>query len=300
MKRNYNYKKNYMEKIYEIYTDQIDDPKDAMRSELDRNALFDLAENIKQNGLINPITVRLVHTQACNSIGAKFEIGKPCMCGDRLRYEVVAGHRRLSACKIAGIIKISCVVRDLNDHQTFEIMAAENLERADVDPVDEAIFISNFLQKTGKSVTEVAKALKRSVAYVESRLMVGKMPDYMQAYLKNKEISLGVCLSLIEITDEATLRTWTDMAVRDGVSVAQADYWVHGWRVSQLPGGSRAETPPEGFVAGTTAPIVFECQVDGKKYPAADMHSVMIYKGNLEFFRAVCAEFRKPPVEQPI
>src|SRR5574343_2047869 len=105
--------------VQEIFSDRIDDPKEAMRTELDRDDLFDLAENIKQNGLINPITIRPM--------------------GDR--YEVVAGHRRLSACKIAGIIKIPCVVRELDDTKTFEVMAAENLERADVDPVDEAIFL---------------------------------------------------------------------------------------------------------------------------------------------------------------
>lgn len=263
------------EKIQELYTDQIDDPAIAMRGELDRDALFDLAENIKQNGLINPITVRPREN----------------------RFEVVAGHRRLSACKIAGLIKIPCVIRELNDQQTFEIMAAENLERADVDPVDEAIFIANYLQRSGKTVPEIAKALKRSVAYVESRLKVGQMPDYMQAFLKQKSLSLGVCLSLMEITDAETLRVWTEMAVRDGVSVAQADYWVHGWRVSQLPGGSRAEKPPEGFVPGASSPVMFECEVDGKKYLAEDMHSVMIYKGNLAFFHTIAEEFRKGAFE---
>src|SRR3990167_7076615 len=105
--------------MQEIYTDIIDDPVHAMRSDIDRAELFELADNIKQNGLINPITVRPVGN----------------------RYEVVAGHRRLSACKIAGKIKITCVVRALTDAEGFAIKAAENLERVDVDPVDEANFI---------------------------------------------------------------------------------------------------------------------------------------------------------------
>src|SRR5690348_15569483 len=100
------------ELVQEIFTDRIQDPHAPMRTDLDRAALFELADNIKQNGLINPITVRPV--------------------GDM--FEVVAGHRRLSACKIAGIIKIAAIVRVLNDQETFAVMAAENLERADVDP----------------------------------------------------------------------------------------------------------------------------------------------------------------------
>lgn len=261
------------EKIYEIFTDQISDPKDAMRSELDRDALFDLAENIKQNGLINPITVR------------------PMGSG----YEVVAGHRRLSACKIAGKIKIPCVVRSLTDDQTFEVMAAENLERADVDPVDESIFIKRYIDQTGKSIPEVAKSLKRSVAYVESRLVVGEMPEYMQNYLKTKELKLGVALALMQIDEESTREAWTSIAVRDGANVAQAEYWVMEYKRQLLPGGVRSETPPTDYEPGAPKPILFVCAIDGQQYDARLFKSVMIYEGNLELFNAFVAELRKAP-----
>ena len=95
------------EVVQEIMSDLIDDPVAPMRSDLNRDALFELADNIKQNGLINPITVR--------PAGARFE--------------VVAGHRRFAACKIAGKIRIACVVRELTDDEVFAVMAAENLER---------------------------------------------------------------------------------------------------------------------------------------------------------------------------
>jgi len=264
--------------IQEIYTDQIDDPKDAMRSELDRDSLFDLAENIKQNGLINPITVR--------------PIGK--------RFEVVAGHRRLSACKIAGKIKISCVVRELDDEQTFEIMAAENLERADVDPVDESIFIKNYIDKTNKSIIEVAKSLKRSVSYVQSRLIVGDMPEYMRKYLKEKELKLGVALTLMEITDEQTRELWTGMAIRDGANVAQAQYWVDGWKRQLLPGGIRSELPPDDFTPATSQPVMFECAIDGKKYDARLCKSIIVSENNLDVFYAFVSAFRIPPAESEL
>ncbi len=260
------------ETIKEISHDLIDDPADAMRSELDRDSLFDLAANIKANGLINPITVRP-------------------RAG---RYEVVAGHRRLSACKIAGLIKIQCVVRELDDQATFEVMAAENLERADVDPVDEAIFLAKYLEKTGKTTKEVAESIKRSVSYVESRLAVGQMPDYMQFHLKNGGIKLGVALALVQITDDRMRRVWVEMAARDGVSVAQAEYWLHGWKMNQLPGGVLSELPPEGFQNDAPTPVMFECAIDGKKYDSRFFKSVMIYEENLPIFNAFVAEIRKP------
>ena len=259
--------------ILEIFTDRIDDPANAMRSELDRAGLFELADNIKQNGLINPITVR--------------------PRGDR--YEVVAGHRRLSACKIAGIIKIKCVVRDLSDNEVFAVMAAENLERADVDPVDESIFIAQYMEQTGQSIPQVAKALRRSVQYVETRLAVGLMPDYMQNYIKSGELKLGAALALVQITDDARRHVWVDMAVRDGVSVAQAEYWLHGWLVNQLPGGVDNDTPPDGFIQSAPQVIMFECAIDGKKYDARFFRTVMIYEGNLDMFNSIVNEIRKQP-----
>lgn len=264
------------QEIQEIFTDKIDDPVNSMRSELNRDELFDLADNIKQNGLINPITVRPVGN----------------------RFEVVAGHRRLSACKIAGLIKIQCVVRELDDNKTFEIMAAENLERADVDPVDEAIFLTKYLNKTGKSIPEVAKSVRRSVSYIENRLVVGQMPDYMQNYLKTGQIKIGVALCLFQITDDAQRHVWVDMAVRDGISVAQADYWLHGWKVNQLPGGELSEAPPGGFTPDAPQIVMFECAIDGEKYDARLFKNVMIYEGNLDMFNAVVSEMRKEIKEE--
>lgn len=264
-----------IENIKEISTDLIDEPIAGMRTEQDRDALFELADNIKQNGLINPITVR----------------------PKGVRYEVVAGHRRLNACKIAGKIKIECVVRELDDNKTFEVMASENLERADVDPVDEAIFISEYIKKTSKTIAEVAKALRRSVGYVEGRLAIGQMPDYMQAYLKTGQMKLGVALALVQITDENMRRVWSEMAVRDGVSVAQAEYWLYGWKMNQLPGGVLSDLPPTDFKNDKQQSVMFECAIDGKKYDSRLFKSVMIFEGNLEIFNAVVAEIRKGATE---
>ena len=261
--------------IKEIPTDLIDEPEIAMRTEIDRDGLWELADNIKQNGLINPITVRPKGT----------------------RYEVVAGHRRLSACRIVGKLLIACVVRELDDGKVFEVMASENLERQDVNIVDEAIFILEYMNKTQKTISEVAKSLRRSVGYVESRLAIGVMPDYMQAYLKRGELKLGAALALVQIKNEQSRRVWTDMAVRDGVSVAQAEYWLHGWLMNQLPGGTQSEEPPSGFENSAPVAIMFECAIDGKKYDARLCKSIMIYEGNEQIFRDVVQAIRMPQEE---
>jgi len=262
--------------VTEIVVDQIDDPEDPMRSALDRDALFELADNIKQNGLINPITVR--------PKGA--------------RYEVVAGHRRLSACKIAGKVKIACVIRELADDEVFAVRAAENLERADVDVVDEARFIKQFIDQTGKSAAEVAKALRRSLGYVETRLLVGNMPNYTQDALKRKAIPLGVAVVLGEITDVNLHRVWTDMAARDGISIAQAEHWVRGWKLNQLPGGTYSELPPGDFVPGEPHIIKFKCRLSGIEDDVRHFHNVPIHESQIGVLAAVAEELQKK--EDPI
>lgn len=264
-----------MEKILEIFTDQIDDPQNAMRTDLDREELYQLSENIKANGLINPITVRPKGN----------------------RYEVVAGHRRISACKIAGIIKIPCVVRELDDQKTFEVMAAENIERADVNLLDESIFLTEYKNKTKKSIAEVAKSVRRSVAYVETRLAIGEMPDYMQQFLKTGEMKLGVALALAQIHDDQKRRLWVAMAVRDGVSVAQAEHWLHEYKMSELPGGILSDEPPTDFQPHAPQVVQFECAIDGKKYDARLFKTVMIYEQNLPLFQSIVSEIRKVPAE---
>lgn len=253
-----------------IISDQIAEPEYAMRTELDRNGLFELADNIKQNGLINPITVR------------------PKNDG----YEVVAGHRRFSACKINGMVKIPCIVRELTDQETFSIMTAENLERQDVDPVDEAEHLARHIELTGDSPAQVAKSIRRSLSYVETRLAVGQMPDYMKEHLRAGNLKLGAALALAQIEEDDIRRVWVDMGVRDGVSVAQAEYWLHGYKVGKIPGLVPSDTPPEGWVADAPRPVEFECAIDGKKYDARLCHTLIVGDENMHIFRAFVSEFR--------
>jgi ParB family chromosome partitioning protein len=259
--------------IQQIFSDKIVEPEFAMRTDIDRTALFELADNIKQNGLINPITVR------------------PKNDG----YEVVAGHRRFSACKINGMIKIPCVVRSLTDKETFAIMTAENLERADVDPVDEAAHLVRHITLTGDTVAEVAKSIRRSISYVETRLAVGQMPDYMKEHLKRGELKLGAALALVQIQNDPERRAWCELAVRDGISVAQAEYWLHGWKVKQVPGVVTNDAPPGGFEAERPQAIQFTCAIDGLPYDTRLCRTVIVYEGNLSIFNEFVRLYRSDP-----
>lgn len=263
------------DKIQEIFIDQIDDPQDPMRSEISRDGLFDLADDIKKHGLINPITVR----------------------PKEKRFEVVAGHRRLSACKIAGKVKIECVVRDLSDQEATEIMIAENLKREDVNPVDEAVAVRKYMEATNADTKEAAHALGYSESWVLSRIEVGEMPDYLQEHLRKGQIKLGVALILNQIKHDSVRVDWVALAVRDGVSIAQAEYWLSDYKRQLLPGGQlHGETQGDNIYTPPSA-IYFKCAIDGAEYDTRLSKSITIYEGNLPYFNEFVLAFRSPPAD---
>jgi ParB family chromosome partitioning protein len=264
-----------MENLQEIFTDKIKLPENNMREYIDRDEIFELAEDIKKNGLISPITVR------------------PIADG----FELVAGQRRYLAHQFSGMIKIKCVVRELTDDEALAVMTSENLSRVDVNPVDEAKHVTRLMQANNDDIKKVSHLVSRGEKWVADRLAIGSMPDYMQEFLAKKEIKIGVALVLNQITDENIRHMWTLQAVRDGVNVAMAEYWLSDFKRQLLPGGSLAENG--GGVSNLTPPsaIMFTCAIDGKQYDTRLCKSVIVYEGNLEYFNAIISEFRKAPPE---
>jgi ParB/RepB/Spo0J family partition protein len=256
-----------MENIQEIFTDRIKLPPSNMRTSIDRDALHELSDDIKKNGLISPITVR--------PLGDDFEL--------------VAGQRRYLAHQIAGILKIRCVVRALSDDA---IMTSENLARVDVNPVDEANHVGRLMTLHNGDIAKVAHIMSRGKAWVEDRIAVATMPDYLQEFLSEGRIKLGAALALVQITDDEVRRVWVGLAVRDGVSVAQALYWLEGWKMSQLPGMVQSELPPDGYSPSAPAVPQFECFVDHKKYDCRQFKNIMVHESNLPLLESIVFELR--------
>lgn len=264
-----------MEHTQEIFTDRILLPDDNMRTEINRDELHELSDDIKKNGLINPITVR-----------PKGE-----------HFELVAGQRRLLACQIAGILKVPCVVRELTDEQALAIMTSENLARVDVNPVDEARHVGRLLAQYDGDTKRVAGIVGRSVKWVEDRILVASMPDYMQEFLSKGQIKLGVALALLQIETDDTRYAWTLQAVRDGVSVGQAEYWLHGWRISQLPGATPSETPPDGYTPDAPRVVMFRCALTGNEHDCRQFQSVMLHETSIPIFQEFVRLYRSSASE---
>lgn len=134
------------------------------RKTFDQESLNELSQNIKENGLVQPITVRK----------APKESGK--------KYEIVCGERRFRASCIAGLETIQAIVRnDLDDKQAFAAMIIENLQRKDVDPMEEAAAFSKLYNDKTMKVKEIAKMLGKSTSYVISRINLSNIiPEFVK------------------------------------------------------------------------------------------------------------------------
>ena len=191
-----------------ISLDLVDAPKIAMRTNVDGDDMEDLTASMREIGLLEPIVVRAV--------------------GER--YEVIAGHRRTRAAKHLRWPVIEAKILVANDDEVFVMRLAENLSRHDVDPVDEATFIGEIMLEKKMEATQVAALLKRRVEWVEERLEVFGMPDYLQAFVKQKRIPLGAALWINRIGNENTRLHYAHWAGQHGASVRGAKYWYDMWK----------------------------------------------------------------------
>lgn len=179
---------------------KIDRPVPPIRKHFDEQEMARLIQSIRDNGVAVPLLVRPI--------------------GDR--FEVIDGDRRLNACWSAGVKEIPVVVKSLDDRETHIFRMLANLDREDTDPVSEAKYVAKLIHEKTFSAEEYAEKIGRSVSWVEDRMTIAEMPEYMQQALSVKSASLGLCLELNKITDENTKHRYFQEAVRNGMTIHAA------------------------------------------------------------------------------
>src|SRR3990167_9330228 len=142
---------------YLIDTNLIDNPGRDARMSHEISEFDDLVISIRQNGILQPLLVR--------------------PRGDR--YEVIAGNRRLQAARRLGLSEVPCMVRDANDNETAIFRFEENFKRSDITVIEEAKYIAEAITALGITIEEFAEKINRSADWIENRLSVADMPDYL-------------------------------------------------------------------------------------------------------------------------
>lgn len=188
--------------------DKIDEPKDILRFNIDPQELAELAQSIHEIGLLQPILVAI----------------------DGDRFELVFGHRRFLACKSLELREIRAIIRTMNREEIGIARATENINRADLTPLEEAQTYSNLLLIYGFTVDQVAKKMGRSGGTVKRRLDLLKMPKQLQNAVHSKRISITVAEELWPIADLTDLDYYLSFAIDGGCTKEVARGWAKDWK----------------------------------------------------------------------
>lgn len=171
------------------------------RKTFDEDKLKELAASIEEHGLIQPVVLR------------KMKSG----------YEIVAGERRWRAARIIGIKEIPCIIKDLTNEENMLLAIIENMQREDLNPIEEAEGISQMIDTYGLTQEQVSKSVGKSRPYIANSLRLLKLPEAVRGYVSSGELSAGHARALAAITDESRQIALADTAIREGLSVRQIE-----------------------------------------------------------------------------
>lgn len=235
-------------KFKTVVLDQIVDPEQPMREDLTPESVQDLAASIRQLGLIEPLVLK-----------QKDDL-----------FEVVAGHRRLLACQLAGLVEAPCYVVSVDD-ETAELMKIhENLQRKEISPIEEGKFFKYLTDKYQWSAEKIAKLIGRSDAYVWARMSIQDYPADILAALESGQLTIGVARELAQVDDDIQRAQYIDYAVRNGITTMVAEQWKREYKSQKenpIPGSSPAIEAPQ---VGQPARLMTKCGICMDELPMAD------------------------------
>lgn len=177
------------------------------RLKFEENALKSLMESIKQHGLVQPIVVRKVDN----------------------KYELVAGERRWRACKMLKLSEIEAIVKDYSTEETSEIALVENLQRQDLDPIEEAHAYQRLKDIFKLTQEEIAEKIGRSRSHIANILRLLKLPDFIQNKLSAGEISIGQARPILMLKSKNLQAKMLQEIEEKDLNARQIEALVKAW-----------------------------------------------------------------------
>ncbi|HIU26161.1 MAG TPA: ParB/RepB/Spo0J family partition protein [Candidatus Copromorpha excrementigallinarum] len=171
------------------------------RKTFDEEKLNELADSIMSHGLIQPVVLRAA--------------GRG--------YEIVAGERRWRAARRAGLKEIPCIVRELSDEENMLLAIIENMQREDLNPIEEAEGLNQMIETYGLTQSEVSKSVGKSRPYITNSLRLLKLPEKIRGFVSEGSISAGHARALVSVEDEERQEAIAEAVIRDGLSVRQIE-----------------------------------------------------------------------------
>ena len=190
------------------------------RKNFDEASLSELAESIREHGVLQPLLVRRIE-------------GGTSLSGDS--YQLVAGERRWRAARMAGLTEVPVVVREMTEAEVMEFGLIENLQREDLNPLEEAGGYQELIETFGLTQEAVARKVGRSRSAIANALRILRLPRQVRPWLVDGSLSMGHAKALIGIEDQDKLVELARLAAEKGLSVRE---------VERLAARIKEENPP--------------------------------------------------------
>lgn len=203
------------ERVRNVPLDHLVANPEQPRKEFDPAALQELADSINERGVLQPILVQETAAE---------------------RFMIVAGERRYRAAKLAGLTVVPVIVGQFSADEVLEIALVENIQRADLNPIEEANAYAELAQRRGWTQEQLAKHLGKSRPAIANALRLLKLPQTTRDAVANGSLSAGHARALLGLTESELVEALAKRTVDDQVSVRTVERWVQ-----QVNAGSTLE-----------------------------------------------------------
>ena len=200
--------------IAEIEISQIETNPFQPRTVFEKEALIELADSIKEHGIIQPITVR------------KLGYGK---------YQLISGERRFRASQLAGLKKIPAYIRIANDQSMLEMALVENIQRRDLDSIEVAISYKRLMEECSLTQEELGGRVGKNRSTVTNYLRLLKLAPEVQTSIRHREISMGHARALVSIEDESIQVRFLKEILENDLSVRAVEALIKDSKPSSNP-----------------------------------------------------------------
>lgn len=217
--------------------------KGQPRRNFEEDALDELADSIKQNGILQPILVR--------KKGAS--------------YEIVAGERRYQAAKRAGLKEVPVIVREVSDEDVFKLALIENLQRSDLNPIEEAQGFKKLIDEQGLTQEELGKVLSKSRSAIANTIRLLDLPKEVQEYMADGRITAGHARAILAVAGEEGRIRLAEKVVSENLTVRQTENLAPLFSGTETVRPQRVPTPQSFKRAARQLRIALDTNVKVKR-----------------------------------
>ncbi len=212
---------NLEQKIMQVSLDDIIPNRFQPRLTFDERGLEELANSIRQHGIIQPLVLRRI--------------------GDK--YEIIAGERRYKAATLAGLTTVPAVIAQIDDNKSAEVAIVENVQRRDLTPIEEARSYKNLLDKGYLTQTELAKKMGISQSAIANKLRLLNLDESVQNALLENKISERHARSLLVLSDHEEQKKWLNKIINERMTVKDLDEALKNLNSNNEPAEDETDIP---------------------------------------------------------